>query len=108
MWAIRADGWHDVAPWTVAPSPIHGRGVFCTRPIPQGSAVGVAHYYANGWRATPDLGRHHNHSIQPTCRNVTEGWYRYLVALRPLAVGEEITTDYRLQPDLEQPGPGWR
>jgi hypothetical protein len=35
--------------------------------------------------------------------SVKVGGKRYLVAKRPLKNNEEITTDYRLQPELEQP-----
>jgi SET domain-containing protein len=94
--------------WVVGPSRIHGRGVICTRPVPTGRALGVAHWWAGDrWNATPDLGRFHNHSDRPTCRNVAVGQYRYLVALRDLQPGDEVTVDYRLQPDLEQPRAGW-
>jgi len=76
--------------------------------LPKDTAIGVAHYWNGGrWNTTSDLGRYHNHSTQPSCRNITIGSYRYLIALRDLKPGDEVTVDYRLQPDLEQPGHGW-
>ena len=98
-------------PWTIAPSRIQGQGAICTRAVPAGTSVGVAHVWQYGrgrWEPTPDLGRFHNHSSSPSCRNYAVGPYRYLVALRDLQPGDEITVDYRLQTDLEQPGTGWR
>jgi hypothetical protein len=35
------------------------------------------------------------------------GSQRFLVTIRPVEAGEELTGDYRLQPDLEQPQAGW-
>jgi hypothetical protein len=109
VWAIGADGRHQTSPWIVGPSRIHGRGVLCARAVPRDATIGVSHWWWQGrWNTTPDLGTFHNHSETPSCRNVTVGSYRYLVALRDLAPGDEVTVDYRLQPDLEQPRPGWR
>ena len=94
--------------WHVAPSPLHGRGVFAALPIPQGAPIGLAHFFGSArWHATP-LGRLHNHSLMPTAQNVRMGDQRFLFAVRPLFPGEEITVDYRLQPEFEQPQPGWR
>src|ERR1700722_794673 len=108
-WVVRSDGRHEGAPWVIGPSRIEGRGVILTRPVLKDVAVGIAHHWAVGrWNTTLDLGTFHNHSATPSCRNVTVGSYRYLVALRDLHPGEEVTVDYRLQPDLEQPMVGWR
>ena len=108
IWVVRGDGRHEGAPWVVGPSRIEGRGVVITRPVMKDAAIGVAHWWYGGWKTTRDLGAMHNHSETPSCRNVTVGSYRYLVALRDLLPGEEVTVDYRLQPDLEQPMVGWR
>lgn len=95
--------------WIVGPSRIQGNGIFCTTTVPAGSNLGVSHWWdGHRWNTTEQLGKYHNHSNTPTCRNVTHGSFRYLIALRDLQRGDEATTDYRLQPDLEQPAPGWR
>ena len=50
----------------------------------------------------------HNHSDDPNCHNeLVNGKQRFLVASRDIDEGEELTTDYRLQPDLEQPSERW-
>jgi hypothetical protein len=55
-----------------------------------------------------ELGKFHNHSDNPNCHNeLVDGNKRYLVATRDIPEGEELTTDYRLQSDLEQPIDGW-
>lgn len=94
--------------WHVAPSRIQGLGVFMRVPLRQGSMIGLA-YWKDGsrWQWTP-LGRFHNHSTQPNAININVNNRRYLYAARDLFPGDEITVDYRLQPDLEQPQGGWR
>jgi hypothetical protein len=109
MWTLRQDGWHEVASWAIGPSRIHGRGIICTQKVLAFEVLGIAHRWANGrWRTTHDLGAFHNHSPSPTCGNHAAAGLRYLIALRDLQPGDEITVDYRLQPDLEQPRAGWQ
>ena len=96
--------------WTVAPSRIQGYGIICTHPIEAGTSLGVCHWcspWDGQWNLT-ELGRYHNHSYQPTARSQRVGNYRYLVALCNLQPGDEVTVDYRQQPDLEQPVQDWR
>lgn len=50
-----------------------------------------------------ELGKLHNHSDEPNCHNELINNQRFLVASKPINIGEELTTNYRLQPDLEQP-----
>jgi len=50
-----------------------------------------------------ELGRLHNHSEEPNCHNELINNQRFLVASKPINTGDELTTNYRLQPDLEQP-----
>jgi SET domain-containing protein len=45
----------------------------------------------------------YNHSDTPNCYNKKINNKRYLVTLHAIPRGEELTADYRLQPDLEQP-----
>lgn len=114
--------------WAVGRSSIQGHGIICTQAVPAGTSLGISHWWSSvvggqhefltkgtfqrlehgRWNTTSPLGQYHNHSNDPTCRNVTVGPYRYLVTLRDLRPGDEATTDYRLQPDLEQPRPGWK
>ena len=94
--------------WYIAPSRIQGLGIFMRVPIRQGSLIGLAHWRAGGRWQTTQLGRFHNHSVSPNALSVNVGDQRYLVAAVDLFAGDEITVDYRLQPELEQPQVGWR
>ena len=95
----------------IKPSKIHGKGIFAGERIPKGTNLGITSIRSGGdnW-SIPPLGRWHNHSEQPTCVSVAsapieeEKYTRTLIAERDIEPGEEITVDYRLQPDMEQPG----
>jgi hypothetical protein len=98
-------GLHDAL--EIKQSPIHGVGVFATRDIPAHTNLGPAQIKRDmGYRVT-DLGRNHNHSYQPTCYNEMDGDTRYLLPRQDLKPGDEVTIDYTLQADLEQPNMGW-
>lgn len=81
-------------------SKIQGKGLFTTDAFDQGEIIGLSH--DNG-QPTTFIGKYHNHSEEPNAVSIKLGDKRYLMAKRPLAKGEEITTNYRLQPELEQP-----
>jgi len=78
-----------------------GKGLFTNASFKKGEVIGLAH--VDG-QPTKEIGKNHNHNEKtPTANNVKNGNKRYLVASRNLQPGEEITTNYRLQPELEQP-----
>lgn len=86
-----------------------GKGVFAKTNIKKGERIGLLHTIKKmgvNYDFT-ELGKMHNHSGKPTCHNEKVGNKRYLVASKDLKKGEELTTNYRLQPDLEQPKEGW-
>jgi len=86
-------------------SKIHGTGVFANKSLGKGEVIGLLHTI-NELGIDYDfeeLGRMHNHSDTPNCYNKKINNKRYLVTLHAIPRGEELTTDYRLQPDLEQP-----
>ena len=92
----------------LGPSKIHGTGVFCQEEVPAHINLGVAQVRnPNGGYRITELGRYHNHSENPNCYNIMIGNKRHLFSKRSLLPGEEITVNYRMQPDLEQPKPGW-
>lgn len=84
----------------VKDSKIEGKGLFADQEFNEGDLLGIAHINGN---PTGMIGRFHNHSDNPNAHSITIGNKKYLAALRPLMKGEEITVDYRRQPDLEQP-----
>lgn len=81
-------------------SKIAGKGLFTTDAFEQGEMIGLAH---ENDQPSTFIGKYHNHSDEPNAVSVKLGDKRYLMAQRPLKKGEEITTNYRLQPELEQP-----
>lgn len=90
-------------------SDIQGHGVFAKNNIRKGDIIGLLHVIkklGSDYDFT-ELGRMHNHSDDPTCHNLLINNKRYLVASKDLRRGEELTTDYTLQPDLEQPQREW-
>lgn len=84
----------------VKSSKIEGQGVFLKKDLNSGALIGLAH--TNNQPST-DLGRMHNHSDNPNSESIKIGSNRFIVALKPLKQGDEITVDYRRQPELEQP-----
>lgn len=81
-------------------SKIEGKGIFSTERLKKGEFIGLAH--SNGQPST-ELGRFHNHSENPNSESVLIGDNRYILTKAPIKKGEEITVDYRQQPELEQP-----
>ena len=86
-------------------SKIQGVGTFAKNTIKPGEYVGKVHTInklGEDYDFT-SLGNNHNHSENPNVQNVLIGNERHLVAIKPISKGQELTSDYRLQPDLEQP-----
>jgi len=81
-------------------SKIAGKGLFTTDTFEQGEMIGLAH---ENDQPSTFIGKYHNHSDEPNAVSIKLGNKRYIMAKRPLKKGEEITTNYRLQPELEQP-----
>jgi len=77
-----------------------GKGLFTTKPFAKGELIGLAH---KDGQPVGNIGKMHNHSEEPTAYSVKLGNKRFVYANRDLDKGEEITTDYRMQPELEQP-----
>ncbi len=89
---------------TIKESTIDGLGLFATEDIKEGHNFGVSHVsdfsFENGYIRTP-LGGFINHSKEPNCRliprtRMESGYVLYLEALKPIEVGEEITTKYSI------------
>jgi hypothetical protein len=77
-----------------------GKGLFTSKPFKKGELIGLAH---KDGQPVGDIGKMHNHSEEPTAFSVKLGNKRFIYANGDLKPGEEITTDYRMQPELEQP-----
>ena len=86
-----------------------GKGSFASKDIKKGDKIGLLHTIIKlgiDYKFT-ELGKMHNHNNKPNCHNQKIGNKRYLVASKNIKKGEELTSDYRLQPDLEQPEKNW-
>ena len=110
-------------PFVVRTSAIHGRGAFATRAVRTGGRIGEyvgqrltadeAERQATSrdghtmlFEVAPDVvidgsrngnaARFINHSCAPNCESVIRGQRVFLVALRPIAPGDELGFDYNL------------
>ena len=120
-------------PILVRDSNVHGRGVFATRRIEKGERIieylgeRVSHEEADrryelkdendshtflfivDTKTVIDAGvdgndaRFFNHSCDPNCESVVEKRRVYIEAIRPIEPGEEMTYDYQLYKDHDDP-----
>ena len=91
--------------YNVSKSKLGGKGIFASKDLKKGDTIGLLHTIielGSKYNFT-ELGEMHNHNDEPNCHNEKINNKRYLVASTDIKKGEELTTDYRLQPDLEQP-----
>jgi hypothetical protein len=78
-----------------------GKGLFTKESFKKGEVIGLAHVDD---QPASEIGRNHNHNEKnPTAYSKKIDNKRYIYASKDLKPGEEITTNYRLQPELEQP-----
>ena len=98
---------------SIKKSKIQGKGLFAEEPIKKGETIGVAHQVLNTsnhklFVPTGIIGKHYNHSKNnPNVENIIDGNKRYLVALKDIKPGTEITSNYFNTPDMEQPKKEW-
>jgi len=87
-------------------SHIHGIGVFTPVNLKGGDTIGVSHAYYDGFWYMTTHG-YYNHSESPNCVIGTRDNINLIIAKVDIMKGEEITVDYREQPELEQPKEDW-
>ena len=79
------------------PSKVHGKGIFAVRDLEKGKRLFETHSSVADvmqWvNLVPNCS--YNHSDEPNCGSVTDGKWKYLVTLRDIKEGEELTEDYR-------------
>lgn len=92
--------------YAIRPSPIHGNGVFATQPMIKGQFINT--HFEPGTKIT-DFGRNLNHCkhCNAKSKKQRDGSY-HTYATKNIAVGDEVTLDYTVNKDLEQPQPGWK
>lgn len=88
---------------TVGPSNIEGTGLLTTKSIKADVVLGIVHIanknFPHGYIRTA-LGAFYNHSDNPNCITKNGYWHqipvKYLVTLRDIEAGEELTAKYTL------------
>lgn len=82
---------------TIKNSSIHGLGLFAIMPIEANFRIGLTHVkddrFENGYIRTA-LGSFFNHSLTPNCKVVYEDDFIYLVAIKEIQSGDELTATY--------------
>ena len=82
---------------TVKPSSVEGLGLFSTEPIEHATILGISHvadrHFPNGYIRTP-LGGFINHNDTPNCKTFVEGRLIYIITLKDIEEGEELTLKY--------------
>tara|TARA_R110000744_G_scaffold53939_3_gene114847 strand:+ start:17373 stop:19802 length:2430 start_codon:yes stop_codon:yes gene_type:complete len=85
-------------------SNIQGTGAFAQEDYPKGTIIDKLHdILGQNEYNFYELGKMYNHSDTPNCKNIMKDNTRYLITIQHIKQGEELTANYRLQPDLEQP-----
>lgn len=107
---------------TIKESKIHGLGLFAKEDIPKNTLLGLTHIkhelFQDNYIRTP-IGGYYNHSDDPNCyslltdellekyvgtiignfglnENENKDKFRYLISLKDIKKGEEITSKYKL------------
>lgn len=92
--------------FAIRPSPIQGNGVFATKPLRKGDLINT--HFKAGTQIT-DFGANLNHSSSPNAisKKQEDGGYK-TYAEKNIEPDDEITLDYTVNQDLEQPQKGWK
>ena len=75
----------------IAPSPIHGKGLFAQQAVKIGDYVCRPPYFPQEYKASDFI----NHSDCPNIVRLEDCW----IALDDIAIGDEITFNYLLEKD---------
>ena len=86
---------------TVADSRIAGQGLFTTRRLVAGTALGISHYRIDGEYIRTPLGGFINHSDTPNCERsqvrVRPGFDKWnITVMEDIEEGDELTLKYKL------------
>jgi len=79
---------------TIKNSNIHGLGLFCTKHIPEGTELGMSHFYWGEQLHRTPLGAFYNHSDNPNIEKRRTDSRYFLYAIKDIWPGEEITCKY--------------
>ena len=86
---------------TIADSRIAGQGLFTTRRLVMGTALGISHYRIDGEYIRTPLGGFINHSETPNCERsqvrIRPGFDRWnIIVTEDIEEGDELTLKYKL------------
>jgi len=81
---------------TIKESGIEGLGLFTTIDLPQRMTLGRSHIKVGNEIVRTPLGGFYNHSDTPNCYKLESSEEYWLVTLRKIKAGEEITVKYTL------------
>jgi len=87
-------------------SNIHGSGVIATKEIEPEEVINIAIYKNIVYHCTR-FGAHINHSYSPNAITKDKGDRYITYAVKKINPGDEISVDYTVNPELEQPDPSW-
>jgi len=79
---------------TIKKSGIHGLGLWCVKPIPKGTEIGMSHFYWGDQLCRTPLGAFYNHSDNPNIEKTQRDSRFFIVATRDIWAGEELTCTY--------------
>lgn len=90
-------------------SDIHGKGVFASKMMKPGEFINVALFKGQDGTNfhTTKFGAYINHSATPNAITKREGDQFKTYASNEINDGDEVTVDYTVNKDLEQPDPSW-
>ncbi len=94
---------------TIKESNLQGLGLFATRDFDADVILGITHIknknFPHGYIRTA-LGAFYNHAEAPNCKNVAGFWHqlpvKYLMTIRKIKAGEELTANYSLYNDFKR------
>ena len=92
---------------TIKESDVQGLGLFATKDFEAEVVLGIVHIldknFPHGSIRTA-LGAFYNHHDDPNCKNIKGFWHQlpvcYLMTVRPVKAGEELTAKYTLYKDF--------
>jgi len=90
----------------IGDSSIDGKGVIATKELNPGDKINIAIFKNIIYHATK-FGSHLNHSYTPNAVTKDEGDRYVTYCEKKIKPGDEITVDYTINPELEQPDPSW-
>ncbi len=92
--------------YLIHPSPIHGMGIFANKDFAKGEIINT---HIDKTDKLTQFGAFLNHSFEPSAHSSKEkdGSYQ-TYAEKNIKKGDEVTLDYTVNKDLEQPEEGWK